>query len=162
MHQKKQIIDLIIATLKSDIQALTESAQAAHQAATHEESKAEDSHDTRGLEASYLAGAQRARLESLKKDLAYFQLTEFRNHPPHAPINIGALIELKDENHQKFFCFLVHHKGGLNLSVNGIKIQTVTPQSPLGEAILDRSAGESIEIETPTGDTRVYSILSTQ
>ncbi|NBU22139.1 hypothetical protein EBS43_12140, partial [bacterium] len=59
--QKSQILASIVQKLNHELQTIELSAQAALEAATHEESKAEDQHDTRGLEASYLARAQASR-----------------------------------------------------------------------------------------------------
>src|SRR4051812_18493840 len=73
MNRKQELIQIIMAQLNSELELITQSAKAAHEAATHEESRAEDSHDTRGLEASYLAGAQMARAEALKKTIASYQ-----------------------------------------------------------------------------------------
>ena len=61
LKDKQAIIDRLVEKLQSEAEALVRAAQAAHEAATHEESRAEDHHDTRGLEASYLAGAQAQR-----------------------------------------------------------------------------------------------------
>ena len=53
---KSKILAAILEKLQSEIDALVRAAKSAHEAATHEESRAEDHHDTRGLEASYSAG----------------------------------------------------------------------------------------------------------
>ncbi len=46
---------------------LKEAALATYEAATHEESKPENEYDTRGLEASYLAGAQAKRTAEIEE-----------------------------------------------------------------------------------------------
>ena len=58
MPKKQKLIEAILLELESELSVLADAAKAAHLAATHEESVAEDPHDTRGVEASYLAGAQ--------------------------------------------------------------------------------------------------------
>ncbi len=157
---KKLLIEAILNQLRKEIQALELSAQAAHAAATHEESKAEDSHDTRGLEASYLAGAQNARIETLKKNLTYYQFTEFRDFQPNQSIGPGALIEINSEAGKPSYYFLVSQSGGMTVSLDGIKILVITPQAPLGEALLDRHVGDEIEVETQNAGTREYEIIS--
>jgi hypothetical protein len=66
-HSKGEVLMRFLEQVSSEIAALTASARAAHQAATHEESKAEDRHDTFAIEASYLAAGQSARVMELEK-----------------------------------------------------------------------------------------------
>src|SRR5690349_15237029 len=117
-HVKSEIIRLILEKLNAEIEAIARSAKSAYEAATHEESKAEDAHDTRGLEASYLAGAQTARLEVLKKMVASFQFVQVRNFKPSDPIELGACVEL-DLDGKKLFYFLAAQGGGVSVSVGG-------------------------------------------
>ena len=58
---KRDLLNLFANKIAEDLLVMTKAALAAHEAATHSESKAEDQYDTRGLEASYLAGAQSKR-----------------------------------------------------------------------------------------------------
>jgi transcription elongation GreA/GreB family factor len=145
--KKRALMELILAHLDGELDTLMRSAKAAHEAATHEESKAEDSHDTRGLEASYLAGAQMARIESLRKVIHNYQTLELRDFAKKDPIGIGALVEL-DLNGKAVHCFLVATGGGTTVVHEGQRVQVITPQSPLGEALLGRRAGDLAEVET--------------
>ena len=67
---KKQIIKSFEEQIAQALSVMTQAALHAHEAATHGESKAEDQYDTRGLEASYLAGAQSRRAMELEEALA--------------------------------------------------------------------------------------------
>ncbi|MEO5970942.1 MAG: GreA/GreB family elongation factor [Bdellovibrionia bacterium] len=146
MTRKQKLIRLIIAQLNTELQLITQSAKAAHEAATHEESKAEDSHDTRGLEASYLAGAQMARAEALKKTIATYQFMNARDLQADDPIDIGALIEIETAG-RKFHYFLVSQGGGMAVTFEGKTIQVITSLAPLGEVLLGRRVGDVAEIE---------------
>ena len=66
---KKALIELVLIELKRQHQTLFNSALEAKSAATDEESKAENKYDTRGLEASYLAGAQAKRTTELEETI---------------------------------------------------------------------------------------------
>ncbi len=114
MSKKQELINLVLADLNRELDALIQSANAAHEAATHEESKAEDRHDTRGLEASYLAGAQRARIEVLKKVIASYHFLEARDFKPTDPISIGALVEVELDG-KKLHYLLVSQGGGTSV-----------------------------------------------
>ena len=155
---KNELIRLILEKLNIELQTTALSAKAAHEAATHEESKAEDSHDTRGLEASYLAGAQNARIEALKKMIASFQFAEIRSFQTSDPIGLGACVEL-DLNGKRLFYFLASQGGGVTISVHEKIIHVITPEAPLGEALLDKYMGDEVEVESMKAN-RVYEIMS--
>jgi hypothetical protein len=152
---KAKIRSLLEAQLVADVAMLTQSALAAKQAATHSESKAEDQYDTRGLEASYLAGAQAKRVGELEAFLGQLRHWDFRPFSATTPIASTALVELRGEE-KTLFCLLLPEGGGRSLDYEGKTIQITTPQSPLGEVLLGRKQGDEIELRTAV--TRDYVI----
>src|SRR5690606_41710128 len=64
---------LPILKLREDANAMLAAAQATREDATHEDNKAENKYDTRGLEASYLAEAQARQAEEAGIGLARFE-----------------------------------------------------------------------------------------
>lgn len=117
----------------------------AREAATHEEAKPENDKDTRALEASYLAGAQAARareLEGAIKATRAMALLDLRGKA----IQASALVVLEDEDEVRTTYFVAPFGGGAKLTVGGEPVQVVTPQSPLGGALLGRTEGEAIEL----------------
>ncbi len=156
---KLELIERILVHLSQEVASLQKSARAAHEAATHEESKAEDHHDTRGLEASYLAGAQAARVAELQAIISNFQFSKPRNFAPSDPIAAGALVELECEGRRSWI-FLVVQGGGLSLKFEGDRtVQVITPQAPLGDALLGKRAGEAVEVEGQK-KSREYEVVS--
>ena len=55
---KRALIKKIVARLTDELEVYFRAAHASRAEATHEQSKAENKYDTRGLEASYLAHGQ--------------------------------------------------------------------------------------------------------
>ena len=155
---KKKLITTIIEQLEKDLKSLAQAAQATYEAATHEESKPENEYDTRGLEASYLAGAQAKRVGEIKEVLSMFKLSEIKDFKPLDAIAAMALVEV--EYQSKLSLVLVMPKGGgIALQFEGKPIQVITPNSVLGEALVGLRAGETAEVETG-GKIREYKILS--
>lgn len=153
---KQKIIDAILEKLTGELDVLIQSAKAAHEAATHDESRAEDHHDTRGLEASYLAEAQGKRIQDLEQLIALFRNAAVRDFKPTDTIDIGAVVELELHPSQKrSFYFLLNHGGGMSVSIEGKPIQIITTNALLGEALLDKRLGDAIEIEAQNS-TREY------
>jgi transcription elongation GreA/GreB family factor len=155
---KRKIIQEILAGLAEELRTLVEAAQAAHEAAIHEESKQEDAHDTRSVEASYLAGAQAARAAELQRLITVFKFFPIREYTNSDIVEPGVLVELRCNGTDAFY-FIVPQGGGLVTRVDGKPVQILTSQSPIGEALLGRRVGDTFEIETRTG-TREYEVVT--
>lgn len=163
---KTALLAEIEAELRRELATLTRAAKDAHVAATHEESRSEDKHDTRGIEASYLAGAQAARAAEIERQLQIFQ-----SIPHSGPqsgtrqggerIASGSLVELESGGRRSFY-LLSPSGGGLTLKLAAGKIQVITPASPLGEALLGAREGDEIEVElgAPSHESKSYRILT--
>ena len=55
--------------------------------------------------------------------------------------------------------FIAASGGGVKLNISGVDVQVVTPHSPLGEALLGKRAGDTVEL-LAGGKKRELEILS--
>ena len=155
---KKALLQLFTEKVAGDLHVMTQAAIAAHEGATHAESKAEDQYDTRGLESSYLAGAQSKRALELEATLGLFRFIDLRVFTLATPIAATAVIELaSDGKHARYF--FMPKGGGMSVTFQGHSVLIVTPQSPLGEAILGRKVGDAIEVGVGA-TSRDYEIIA--
>jgi len=143
---KKKVVSLLLAALDTECGALEASLEAAVDAATNEESKPENQYDTRALEASYLAGAQRERLQELKGMRVALAAMPVQSHAPEGPIQTGSIVELESDGVTSV-CFLLQFAAGYTVDFEGVKIRTVTTQSPLGQALMGKAPGDVIAIK---------------
>lgn len=155
---KNKLIEEIRKSLEKDLNLLKEAERTTREAATHEESKPENEYDTRGLEASYLAGAQSKRITETEDLLVTFKHIEPRVFKESDPVSATALIEI-EYNNKKGLYFFLPKGGGINITFEGAKVQVITPNSPLGEALLGLKAGDTALVES-RGQTLEYEILS--
>jgi transcription elongation GreA/GreB family factor len=151
---KAQIFQAILEKIQLDRDSVRGAAAAAHDAATHDESRAEDHHDTRAIEASYLAGAASERAAELDRLVTYFRALGFSARDRAVE---GALVTLSVDGAKRMVCWLASRGGGPHVQVGTQSVQWVTPQSPLGEALWGKVAGETFEVETQA-HTREYEI----
>lgn len=155
---KKKLIDTISSQLENDVVVLKQAALATYEAATHEESKPENEYDTRGLEASYLAGAQAKRIREIEEILVILKHLTVKDFGPEDKISSSALVETEYNGKHNFF-FIMVKGGGISVNFEGRTIQVITPNSPLGEALLDQKKGGVAVVES--GDqVREYDILN--
>lgn len=154
---KQNLISKIIATLEEELSALKVATRETYLAATHEESKPENEYDTRGLEASYLAGAQSKRILELEERIFVFKNLEVKTFTKNQPISATALVKVR-LNGKSSLVFIVPKGGGIIIHMDGQVVQTVTPSSPLGEALLGLKAHDVAAVEM--GDqVREYEVL---
>ncbi len=157
MFLKQQIISKIIENFESELAVMAKAAQEAREAATHEESVAEDKYDTRGLEASYLAGAQARRVAELQWIIHSYQNLELLEFTPGSTIGITALVEVVSGNEKKLF-FLAPKGGGILIDIDSIKVQIVAPDSKIGAELMGKGVGDAIEMQI-MGRLKEYEVL---
>ena len=154
---KRDVFNKLLSTLVENLEVIKKASDSAFEAATHEESKAEDQYDTRGLEASYLAGAQSQRLSSLEKTLYDLQNFPVRDFSASEKIDLGALVHVNTDG-LKNFLFLLPYGGGTFISVEGKAIAVISPASPIGSELLGKSVGDVFEVKTK-GHSKEVEIL---
>jgi len=143
---KPAVIAAIIAQLRSELALFTASAQATHEEATHEENKAEDKYDTRGLEASYLAMGQLKQAGELQQAVQAFEALAPRDFAPGEGISLGALVTLESRGQVSRY-FVGPRAGGTEVTCEGRAVMVITPQSPLGRQLMDRPQGATVQLE---------------
>ena len=121
-------------------------AHASRTEATHESSKAENKYDTRGLEASYLARGQSKQAAELEAALAEFEKLGTKKFAAGDAITVGALVELAHGGENAIY-FLGPRAGGTEVLHDRKEILVITPQSPLGEQLLGKKSGESLQLK---------------
>ena len=138
---KTQLIKRIVASLSNSLGVLEKAARASHAEATHESSKAESKYDTRGLEAAYLAGGQARQAKEILDSIEIYEKLTTRNFAPEEPIDLTALVELTMDGARSRF-FIGPRNGGLEIEHRREEVTVITPQSPLGQTLMGRKAGQ--------------------
>lgn len=155
---KEAVVKKIIARLTADLELYFKAARAAHFEATHEQSKAENKYDTRGLEASYLARGQSRQAAELEAALQQFQALVVRPFGPGAPIDVGALVELGSDKERSWY-FVGPRAGGTEIEHAGHEVTVITVQSPIGQQLVGRKEGEVLKPGFGSrGETRVVTV----
>ena len=90
--------------------------------------------------------------------MTLFKFLNPKSFGPQDPIAVGAMVELQ-LGPRKTLCFLVARGGGVSVHYDGRILQVITPNAPLGDALLGKRQGEEVEVEAQN-TTREYRILS--
>jgi transcription elongation GreA/GreB family factor len=142
---KPAVVAQILQQLKAELALFKASAQATHAEATHEENKAEDKYDTRGLEASYLAMGQLKQAEEAQQAVQTFEALNVRAFAPGEMISLGALVVLEGRDRSSYF--IGPRAGGTEIEIEGQSVLVITPQSPLGRQLMGRQQGDALELD---------------
>jgi hypothetical protein len=130
------------------------------EAANHPEAKPDSDKDTRKIELSYLAAGQAARARELEAGVALVSGLAALPFGEGRPISAGALVTLAvDGEIQRVL--MSPAGGGLTLADPAGKVRVVTPQAPLGRALLGRFSGDDFELVV-AGRTNEISIVAVE
>jgi transcription elongation GreA/GreB family factor len=143
---KRAVLQKIIARLTGELEVYFRAAEYARAEATHEQNKAEHKYDTRGLEASYLARGQSKQAAELEAAIAEFQSLPAKKFGSADPVDVGALVELEQLGEKNLY-FLGPRAGGTEIEHDKQEILVITPQSPLGEQLLGKKAGDAFQLK---------------
>jgi len=143
---KTLLLKQIIEALEALYQSASRAAMQAYDTATHDENVAENKYDTLGLEASYLAQGQAQRVAECEADLVTFKNLAVIEFAQDAAIEIGALVSLIDDRGEERMLFLGPVAGGLKVNCCDREITTITPSSPLGQALIGQFVDDEIAL----------------
>ena len=143
---KRALIDKIIAHLAAELELATRAARAAHAESTHEQSKADNKYDTRGLEASYLAHGQARQAAEIGEAILRFESLAARPLATPNAVDLGALVEVDCRGARTLY-FIGPGAGGTEIELDNQEVLVLTPASPLGRQLLGRRPGDRVKTE---------------
>lgn len=142
---KAELLEEIIRRLRQELEIATRHARESAESATDEESRAEGKYDTRGLETSYLAGAQANYAKELRQNLQAFNALKSRDFQSGEPISTGALVTTLSPEGREVFLLAPAH-GGMEVDMDGQPVTLITPRSPLGAQLVGKTTGHKVAL----------------
>ena len=156
---KKDIHRRFMNQITTELETITAAAKQSFATATNEEHHAEHRYDTFKLESSFLARGQAKRVEELTSALESLQMLPLKALRDTSPIQLGALILLKAEDGKTRALFFGSAAGGETITVDGEEITIVTSGSPLGQAVLGKTVGDTFDLKIGSA-THTFTVLS--
>ena len=155
---KDDLMRVVCDAIQHSITTTTARARATAASAVNDEQRPENEYDTRGLEESYLAAGQAQRVADLEVELASLRSLPIARFRPGAPIAATALVRVEDEDGEARVVFLLPAAGGVVVEMDGEKISIVSPQLPLGQAMVGRSEDDDFDFLIK-GKTRSFTVI---
>lgn len=146
---KKALLDALLARLRADLAAVESSQRDTQAGAVHEEARPESDKDTRATEASYLARGLARRVEELGASLSQLSNLALRSFGDDDTVALGAVVAAEREDAsgevREVSYFMVPSAGGIKLEHGGTTVHTLTPGSPLGQALVGKRVDDELE-----------------
>ena len=142
---KRTLIQKIISKLNEELAVYFRAAQASRAEATHEQSRADNKYDTRGLEASYLARGQSKQAAELESSIVEFEKLDTRKFSAGEGAAVGALVQLEMGSEVSFY-FIGPRAGGTEVVQEKQEVLVITPQSPLGAQLMEKKQGDRLQL----------------
>lgn len=157
---KEALRECLLEQVRGDLAALIRTQADASEGATHAENRAEHAKDTRATEQSYLARGLADRVEALRADEARLAQLPLPAASEDDAVAAGALVRVEAEaTGEREIWWLLPVAGGRTIEADGETVRTITPGTPLGQALLGRQTGDACTLRTPR-DTRTLFIDS--
>ena len=147
---KAQLRERLLAHVRDELEAVTQSHRSTTRGATHEESRPENDKDTRALESTYLARGLAMRVAQLTEDLARLERFAVRAFSHEQPLALAALVRIDDEGTERVY-FLAPAGAGTKLEHDGLSIIVLTPSSPLGRMLIGKHLDDEVQFDSPQG-----------
>ncbi len=107
--------------------------------------------------ADSISNQPNSQIQELERALLMYRFLPIRDFGIDDVVAPASLSEIEFSG-RKLWVLVVPQHGGLVTQLEGQPVQVVTPNSPLGEAMLGKKPGESFQVRAGAG-TREYRIL---
>jgi transcription elongation GreA/GreB family factor len=144
--RKPTLVHKLIDALRAERDSAERLARETAEAANHPEARPENDKDTRKLELTYLARGQAERVRRLDAAIAALVSRPLRAFSPEEAIALGALVELQSDDDKIEQVLICPGGGGTSVKDEEGTVRIVSPEAPLGRALLGKAAGEEVEL----------------
>ena len=143
---KRTILNAILKELERELSRQQGANEQSNKGAMYSAPTAEKQRDTTGLEAAYLAHGYAKQCTTLAKQIEELKALEIEDFTGQE-IDVGALVEVEMNGATNLY-MLLHCGGGSEVTVDGRQISVITPESPLGSALMGNIEAGFFSIRT--------------
>ncbi|MEM9693771.1 MAG: GreA/GreB family elongation factor [Myxococcota bacterium] len=156
---KEALLRALLRHLERERDVLVAAQKLSQQGVVHADAKADGNKDMRATEASYIARGQAQRAEALEQDVQRVRaLRGVDLSGADARVALTAVVEVESDAGEARY-LVAPAGGGSKLAVGDFDVVVVTPQAPLGKALLGRQVGDVVEL-VREGRAVEYEIVS--
>ena len=98
------------------------------------------------IESAYLAEGQSRRMAELEEAISAFKTLTLQVFTEKSLITLGALVQLHQDKKSNHWFFIAPAAGGYRSKIADINFTVITPQSPMGQALIGKYQEDDISI----------------
>lgn len=144
---RTQVIQELKASLEEELLALERVSSVTREEVTSDETRSEGKYDTRSTEASYLARGQAWRIAHLRQ-LNAWASSLLETPPSLETVCMGSIAVVEADSINVYF---VAPTGGTTLHIDRQLVRVVSPDSPLGKALVGTAVDDEFQFRSPSG-----------
>lgn len=155
---KQLIVQAIVVKLESELASLKAIVDNARNEVIHGDMKQDGKYDTRAIEAGYLAGAQKRRLQELQNDIDSIKLISIESNSTE--VGVGSMVKVSKEEELKRF-FIVNASGGFSVEIENKEVMVISSKSPVAKSIWSKEQGDEFIMTSTSGEVEceIISVL---
>lgn len=147
---KSPLITNILQYLTNELANCKLAANNAHLAAIDDQSVAETQYDTLAIESAYLAEGQSRRIADFELAIQQFEQLKIQLDVDKTEVikvvRLGSLVQLSNDAKDKNWFYLAPAAAGYKFTVLENNYTVITPKSPMGIALINKSTDEEVEV----------------
>ena len=151
---KNNIVAQVIAQLQEELSLALVAADNAHKAATDDQSVAETQYDTLAIEQSYLAEGQSRRVDEIRYAIKCLAALPLEASLTSEKVVMGSLVQMEQDLAKQQWFFIAPAAGGYRCQITTgqtlANITVITPQSPMGAALLNKVVDDDVIVAVGT------------
>ncbi len=144
--QKEQVLGQLRNNLQHELSQAKKSYESSSAYKSQDDMKQEGKYDTRAIEAGYLAGAQKKRVDEIEQELNMLEEIDLKLADGLSEVITGSLVLLEHNGIEKHY-FLSPTGGGKLLTIEGEPVLVISVFSPLGQELVGASVNDDVSIE---------------
>jgi transcription elongation GreA/GreB family factor len=144
--QKEKVLGQLRNNLQNELSLARQSYESSSAYKSQDDMKQEGKYDTRAIEAGYLAGAQKKRIDEIEQELGMLDEIDLKLTNEVNDVITGSLVLLEHNGIEKHY-FLSPTGGGKLLTIEGEPVLVISVFSPLGQELVGAKINEEVSIE---------------
>ena len=152
---KEKILNTLKENITKELAQAKEAYKSTQNLVTADDMKSEGKYDTRSIEAGYLAGAQKKRVDELELELNLLDEIDLKHL--NDTVSVGSLVEISFNDIKRPY-FISSTSGGSMIRVEGQVVLVISAFSPIGTEVIGLKAGDQFEVVIK-GESREYEIV---
>lgn len=156
---KKSLIEKLIISFQEKAEGLRKSFESARQAAIEAPGAMQSKSDTTKFQMSQLSGSFFTSYQQIQRCVSALKnLKEIDLSKECKTIRVGMVVKVEENQDETYYFILPSNCGGQSIEFEGLEITTISADSSIGQALLNKRVGDIVNFKVLSG-LRTFKII---